>query len=222
MTTRRRIICSILSTLFVSACSLIEADGPERVVRVSALADVPFRERNPAWAREVLGLIEAASDYYEREFGIRFITASVSPWPEKDRIASTPGLLARLKKEFPAHSRGEGRDLVVLFTAEGVSRYLTAGRPRVDRVGNCAQGLGSYVVIPVSRVFRYAGPDADPEYDVIALIHELGHIFGAEHVDDPRSIMHENFGYRTEFDPKNRAVIRQNRLCAFAKQLVRR
>ena len=41
--------------------------------------------------------------------------------------------------------------------------------------------------------------------DVIALIHELAHIFGAEHVEDRASIMHEDFGYRTEFDGKNRS-----------------
>jgi len=49
------------------------------------------------------------------------------------------------------------------------------------------------------------------------LVHELGHVFGAEHVEDTNSIMHEEFGYRTEFDAKNRAVIQKNRLCAFAK-----
>jgi len=45
----------------------------------------------------------------------------------------------------------------------------------------------------------------------------LGHVFGAEHTNDPRSIMHENFDYRAEFDMKNRTVILQNRGCAFAK-----
>ena len=49
------------------------------------------------------------------------------------------------------------------------------------------------------------------------LIHELGHIFGAEHVEDINSLMHEDFGYRTEFDAKNRAVIKKNRTCPFAK-----
>ena len=33
----------------------------------------------------------------------------------------------------------------------------------------------------------------------------------------PDSLMHENFGYRTEFDAKNRDIIRKNRACAFAK-----
>src|SRR6266545_3788702 len=173
MTTRRRIICSILSALLItSSCSVFGPDTPQRVVRVHALADVPFRTRNPRWADEVRGLVEAASDYY---------------------------------------------DLIVAFTAEGVSRYLAAGRPRVDRIGNCTQGLANYVVAPVTRVFHYRGPHAEPEADVITLIHELGHILGAEHVDDTRSIMHEDFGYRTEFDAKNRAIIQKNRSCAFAK-----
>jgi len=181
------------------------------------LADVPFSVRNPGWANEARGLIEAASDYYEREFDIRIVTQSVSPWPENERVASTPSLLARLQKEFPLRSKDNSYDLIVVFTGENVSRYLTAGRPRVDRIGNCARGLGSYAIVPVGEIFHYKGPSEEPEYDVITVIHEFGHIFGAEHVDDIQSIMHENFGYRTEFDAKNRAVIRQNRSCAFAK-----
>jgi Metallo-peptidase family M12 len=217
MTTRRRIICSILSAFLLSACSFLGADAPQRSVRVKVLADVPFRARNPGWVQEARGLIEAASDYYEREFDIRLISQSVSAWPDQERISSTPSLLARLQKEFPLRSKDDSYDVIVAFTAEKVSRYLTAGRPRVDRIGNCAQGLGSYVIVPVGNIFHYKGPNEEPEYDVIAVIHEFGHVFGAEHVDDTQSIMHENFGYRTEFDAKNRAVIRQNRACPFAK-----
>jgi len=66
-------------------------------------------------------------------------------------------------------------------------------------------------------VFNYRGMNAEPELDIIALIHELGHIFGAEHVADVNSLMHEDFSYRSDFDRKNREVIRKNRLCPFAK-----
>jgi Metallo-peptidase family M12 len=186
-------------------------------VRVKALADVSFRARNSGWPNEARGLIEAASDYYQREFGIQFVTESVVPWPAQERIRSTVDLLARVEQDFPAKNKDGSYDLIVVFSAEDISRYFVAGRSRVDRIGNCQQGLGNYVVTPVNKPFRYAGAHAEPEPDIIALIHELAHIFGAEHVDDRASIMHEDLGYRTEFDDKNRSVILKNRSCSFAK-----
>jgi len=187
------------------------------VVRVKALADVPFRNRNPRWGEEARGLIEAASDYYEEEFGIRLITQSVAAWPENKRVPSTPTVLARLQKQFPVTAADGSYDIVVAFSGENVSRILSDGRPRVDRIGNCSQGLARYIVLPTQRLFRYTGVHADPETDVLALIHELGHVFGAEHVEDFNSIMHENFDYRTQFDAKNRQIIQNNRSCPFAK-----
>jgi hypothetical protein len=201
----------------LSSCAVFATKPPDRIVRVKALADVSFRARNPGWADEARGLIEAASDYYEREFDVRFVTESVVAWPAQERIHSTVDLLARIKQDFPSQKRDGSYDLIVAFTAEGISRYFVAGRPRVDRIGNCQHGLGNYVVAPVNKLFRYSGAHAEPEPDVVALIHELAHIFGAEHVDDRASIMFEDFGYRTEFDDKNRRVIAKNRLCPFAR-----
>ena len=217
MTTRLPTICSILSALFIFSCSVLGPEVSQRAVRVKVFADVPFRARNSSWSQEVRGIVEAASDYYEREFDIRILTQSVSGWPVKERVDSTPALLSMLQKEFPTGSKDGSYDLIVSFTAENTSRYLTAGRPRVDRIGNCTQGLSNYVVVPISKVFHYRGATAEPEFDVIALIHELGHVFGAEHVEDTASLMHENFGYRTEFDAKNRSIIQKNRSCSFAK-----
>jgi hypothetical protein len=201
----------------LSSCALSGPEPTERTVRVKALADVSFRARNPRWSEEARGLVEAASDYYEREFGIRLLTQSVVAWPARERIPSTPELLARVEQEFPSQKKDGSYDLIVAFTAEGASRYFTTGRPRVDRIGNCREGLGNYIINPVDKPFHYAGAQADPEPDVLALIHELAHIFGAEHVDDRRSIMHEDLGYRTEFDSKNRRIIEQNKFCPFAK-----
>lgn len=217
MTTRRRIICSILSALFLSSCAVLAPEPPQRVVQVKALADVSFRARNSRWPDEARGLIEAASDYYEREFGIQFVAESIVPWPAQERIRSTVDLLAKVEQDFPARNKDGTYDLIVVFSAEGLSQYFVAGRPRVDRIGNCQQGLGNYVVTPVNKPFRYAGAHAEPEPDVITLIHELAHIFGAEHIEDRASIMHEDLGYRTEFDDKNRSIIAKNKLCPFAK-----
>jgi Metallo-peptidase family M12 len=217
MTTRRRITCFILSAFCLCSCAAFAPEPPQRVVRVKALADVSFRARNSGWPNEARGLIEAASDYYEREFGIQLVTESVVPWPAQERIRSTVDLLTKVEQDFPAENKDGSYDLIVVFTAEGLSQYFVAGRSRVDRIGNCHQGLGNYIVTPVHRPFLYAGAHAEPEQDTVALIHEFAHIFGAEHVDDRTSIMHEDLGYRTEFDDKNRSVILKNRLCPFAK-----
>lgn len=217
MISHRQTICSILSALLLAGCATFQAPAPQRIVRVKALADPPFRSRNPGWAQEARGLIEAASDYYEDEFGIRLITQSVSPWPEDERVPSTPTLLARLQKQFPVASADGSYDIVISFTGENVSRILTAGRPRVDRIGNCSQGLARYVVLPTRTLFRYTGLTRDPDPDVLTLVHEIGHVFGAEHVQDINSIMNENFDYRSQFDAKNRQIILNNRSCPFAK-----
>ena len=218
MISHRRTICSILSALvFLAACSAFEPSPPARVVRIKALVDVPFRNRNPRWEQEARGLIEAASDYYQEQFGIRLITHSVSAWPENERVPSTPTLLARLLKQFPVEAADGSYDILVAFSGENVSRILSDGRPRVDRIGNCSQGLARYIVLPTRKLFRYTGQTTDLDSDVITLIHEIGHVFGAEHVEDFNSIMHENFDYRTEFDAKNSQIIRNSRSCPFAK-----
>ena len=127
MTTRRRMICSILSALFICSCSLLGPDVPQRLVRIKVLADLPSEIEIRTGTKRSAGLIEAASDYYEREFDIRLLTQSVSPWPESERIPSTPAMLAKLKNEFPVQAKNDDYDLIVAFTAEGVSRYLVAG-----------------------------------------------------------------------------------------------
>jgi hypothetical protein len=217
MTTRQRITYSILSAFFLSSCAIFQSEPALRIVRVKALADPNFRVRNPRWEEELRGRVEAASDYFEREFAIRLVTQSTAPWPVQERIPSTPALMAKLKADFPNHKKDPSYDLIIAFTAERLGRYTVEGRSRVDRIGNCQQGLGNYLVTSASKIFRYTGAQNDPDDDTVTLVHELGHIFGAEHVQDADSIMNEDFDYRAEFDMKNRSVILKNRNCPFAK-----
>src|SRR5689334_15063177 len=216
MITRRPIIWCILSLLlFLAGCGLGAQTSPSRTVRVKAMADPAMRARNPAWEAEIRGLIEASSDYFEEEFGIQFVTQSAVAWPPQEKLFSTAELMMLLKKDFPPDPSAD-YDLIVSFTAEQVNSYR-GGRGRVDRIGNCREGLSRYLVTYVSNVFRYTGATSEPSIDVIGLIHEFGHVFGAEHTQDINSIMNENFDYRSDFDAKNREVILQNRNCPFAK-----
>src|SRR4051794_22895418 len=186
MITRQPIIYCILSFLAVAACGVSTRSSQQRIVRVKALADPAMRARNPLWESEIRGLIEASSDFFEDEFGVRLVTQSASAWPERQRVTATAELMNLVKKEFPANADSD-YDLIVAFTAESVNSYR-GGRGRVDRIGNCREGLARYLVTYVSKPYRYTGTMTDPTIDVVGLIHELGHVFGAEHTRDINSI----------------------------------
>jgi hypothetical protein len=187
-----------------------------RIVRIKALGDPRLRKEDPRWMQTVAGLITAASDYFESEFGIRFVVKKIAPWPLAEQTTSTLVLITRLKEKVPLKDRAGNYDLIIGFTGENVSLY-TSGRARVNRIGNCTLGLGNYMVSSVTSSFQYQGLDSEIEWDVLALIHEMGHIFGAEHTNDSTSIMYRDFAYKTEFDQRSRNVILQNRLCPFGK-----
>ncbi len=208
-----------LILLLGSSCAmgLAPQEKPLRVVRVEVLGDSALQQADRNWTKTVEGLVQATSDYFEREFRISFMVAKVSSWPMVERSKSTRVLLARLKVKIPLKERKENFDMVIGFTGESVDR-IGSGRARVDRLGNCQEGLASYMVSAVTDPFRYRSQSPDIEWDVLAVIHEMGHVFGAEHNDDPTSIMNRDFAYRTKFDQRSRSVILKNRLCPFAKQ----
>ena len=215
MTTRLRTACSILSLLLLSACGLIGPEPPERTVRVKLLADPKLREKDPRWHETAAGLLRAASDYYEREFRIRFVAQKIEPWSLEESSPYVVTLLKRLMQKYPLKDEEGSYDLVIGLTGERVSFY--AGGRGLALVGNCREGLGNYLVSSVTAPYRYTGAQAEPPLDVVALIHEFGHIFGAEHTEDIASIMHYPFDYRSDFDAKNREIILKNKFCPFGK-----
>ena len=214
MITPQRTSCFILSLLLLSACALLREETPERTVRVKLVADGKLREKDPRWRETAAGLLEAASDFYRREFGIRFVAASVEPWELNESSQFVVTLMKRLAQTYPVKERDESYDVIVALTGERLTFYM-GGRGMVNRFGNCREGLGNYIVSSVTEPYRHTGV-AEPTLDAVVLIHEFGHIFGAEHVKDSNSIMNEDFDYRADFDAKSRAVVLKNKSCPFA------
>src|SRR2546427_9438656 len=136
MTTLLRISCSILSLFLLSGCAAIFDGAPERTVRVKLLADAALREKDPRWRETAAGLLHAASDFYGREFGIRFVADRIEPWELDESSQFVVTLMKRLMQKYPSTDRDGNYDLVVGLTGERVTFYM-GGRGMVNRFGNC-------------------------------------------------------------------------------------
>lgn len=212
MITRRPISCFILSLLLLSGCAVLRDEPPERTVRVRVLADSKLRAIDPRWRETAGGLLRVASDFYEREFGIKLAATEVASWEYDEETPLVTTLLKTLMKEYPV--RGD-YDVTVGLTGERLG--IIAGGRGLARLGNCDEGLGRYLVSSVTEPYHYSGRTTELTLDAVALIHEFGHIFGAVHSEDRNSIMHIPFDYRSDFDPESRAIVQKNKLCRFAK-----
>ena len=211
-----RLLCRIgVSLLLLSSCALMEPAQPDRIVRVRILADSKLRENDPQWRETATALLRGASEFFAREFGIRLVAQRIEPWEHREAYPSAVDLLARLKKDLASKDQPDGYDLIIALTGEPLSPY--SGGRGMAILGNCDKGLGNYLVSRITAPYRYGGPNSEPPLDVVALIHELGHIFGADHVTDTTSIMNDNFDYRHDFDMKSRSIVLKNRLCPFRK-----
>ena len=163
-------------------------------------------------------MLRAASDYYEERFGIRLTLKAAEAWRVEGTTTSSVTLMRRLKRAYPRGGGALPYDVVIGLTQQPLDFYR-GGRARADRFGNCAEGLGNYIVSHVGGDFTYENGELN--HDAAAIIHEMGHLFGAVHTDDRTSIMHADFDLRSGFDAPNRAIVMRNRLCPFASGLSR-
>jgi len=216
MTTLLRTTCFILSVVAVSSCAFLRPATPERLVKVKLVVDRRVRESNVSWRSHISRKFRAAADFFDDEFGIRLAVEGIHPWTPEEPVTSTGDLLKLLKAQVRLTDGRESFDLIVGFTQ--LPGRVMPGHARVDEIGNCATGLGNYIALAVADTRGY-GDDGQlrGDTDVQSLIHEIGHIFGAEHVEDRDSIMAVYFKPYSDFDKKNRDVISKNKFCAFRR-----
>ena len=142
-----------------------------RIVQVKAVADVGYRRKFSDWEQRIRKLLERVSAHFDGYFGIRFNLVECQPWEEQCVGRPANESLIELFKVEPGDAQ-----LVVGFTVIDVSRWQQA------ELG-VTNNFGRYLLI------RESTSPALANRSELIVLHELCHVFGAFHVDDPRSVM---------------------------------
>ena len=196
---------------------LVLADAPSvpapklREIKVLAVADIEYRNRFPDWQERVKGLVGAASRYYESEFGLRFTVLACKPWEFNARYQpSMEEKLVSLQKIELGQA-----DLLIAFVrsvqhrengaAIGWGFWLCEYMLVTDLWPELVDGA-QLMPLVCRQILKKPGFGS-----TMTLIHELGHLFGAFHVDNAESIMYFStmkiVPPRIQFDDVNRQVI---------------
>jgi hypothetical protein len=138
-------------------------------------------------------LIAETSEVFERECEVALV-ARPEVWSPPTDAEDLDALLAAALREAPP----PGGVVLALAPAEQVRDFDLA----TERTG-LAVPLGRHAVAVCPR---------RGEASVLTASHELGHLFGASHVDDPASIMSPTADFDARFfDPENRRILRAQR-----------
>jgi hypothetical protein len=184
-------------------CSAQEKRAPVwiiRKVRVLAACDEEYRRAAKArgldWRQEAVARVNQASAAYERELGVRWSTVDVVAWTSDDDAPSLDDLCSALERDVPPG------DADVVFGLSGQSA------PRGGRRYGFWGWSRLFGRALVASAFR---PDSWPSHEAHTLAHEMGHLFGAWHCNEPRTIMTARSCDYERFDPCAASVVRLTR-----------
>lgn len=158
-----------------------------RSVTIKAVADEEFRA-DPGWRDRIRGLLARASADFESLFGIHFEILGLEPWISDNGLKGLDAMALRLD----AHVPRPNSDILIAFSAQR--------NPGERYIGYSLFREGVIILLD---------EEEPPALDT-SLRHELAHLFGAVHVDDPDSLM-DILARGASFDPINARIIRLSR-----------
>ncbi len=143
---------------------LAQRSQPNRIITLRIAADEEFRAKG-IWRRNLNAWITAVNRSFESAFSISWQVADIVNWHSDDQIRDVRAMIASLR-----HTVGTGPAEVLLGLSGQAVGSAGAGMPFRD--------------VAVAVRHSVSGYDMP-----VVIAHELGHLFGAWHVADPRSVM---------------------------------
>ncbi len=164
------------------AFSFQESEEPKKI-KVIILADTYFASQS-GWQEKANNLFLAGASIFEKETGISFEIERFEIWAKEKEPVTLEEIAESIEKSF---LRDERTIIIALIGSPYLQSFL---------FGFCLFQEGIVTV-------RVQGKD---ESIIKALLHELAHLFGAVHLDDPTSVM-DLWNRGTNLDTLNLQII---------------
>jgi len=193
----------------------------KRTVYAKVMVDKAFRNY-PGWERLIQDLIKQSSYHFNRQLGIEIVFKRIegietpSVTDARSPIMNTRFPLfvslgqhicniinAKTDLGYAAeHVNPEDCDIIVYFTGKNYGLYL-----------GCVNEIpGKYTLV------THNGREDGFQKTLTTFIHEIGHLFGAEHVSNEDSVMHPGSFESLEFDKINKKRILKYKWRNFKEQ----
>ena len=191
---RRNIAQVVIFSLFLLVVLINNAFAESARELKVGVAVAPSYQIASDWKDSFERRLAYASKIFDSELNITFTPVRYMSWVPSNE--SDMNILAdELQSKFPLNDL----DIVIGLT----SFQFQPGEANDSHLIGRAKPFGGYLVIrrPVEPLFKIQ--------EEMVLIHELGHLFGAVHVQDESTIMAPvvNKEFPTQFDPINREIL---------------
>ncbi len=202
----------VFAAAFLLSCfsfpAFAQNKPPPRVIEVNIAADQFYTRSNPRWREDIEKAIRKTNEVYGNlPKPITFKIKEIKIWN------ATTNLMDKLILEIEALSFSEKVPIVLGFTGQE-TECVDENNGRLSACVGLATFLGNSAVVSKNKGDNWPQSmrNSTPEEQASIVIHEVGHIFGAEHVDDIDSYMHESYPSSKErFDGKSIETIMKNR-----------
>lgn len=193
----KRGLAIVLVFAVLAPVGAIAQKQEEWVVTMTVLLDKDDRNREAF--THMGNAIYSVVQKFKKEFGIKLMIRNVKIWIPASNNFDADKELVRLM------GAGHSSDLVIAFTTKSFFRNeavdidgeAVATERRLSGLANSVPG--NYAIVNLE------------EKSNLLLIHELGHLLGADHSREPDSVMNETGISFLEFDQKNKEAILANR-----------
>ncbi len=186
-----------------------------RPVKITVLVDRdPWEQDEESVKQEIEEIIHFIGKIFEKEFGLTFALDSIKPWnfPSENGEVNTDIATSNIQQTIDY----EKSNILLGFTNKKLYNCINLNQEEMllqlslllngmrDKI-RCVTEKRHYA----NGIAETPGKVALTEFNKFIALHEVAHLFGAEHFYDDESIMNPVVGENKTFDVANKEIIKK-------------